>query len=267
MNSEVWLIFQNDQILLRNNSEVDLFPPAASILPLKNIFIRQHCLGQINGKVVYCAEFPPTAAIPADMIAVPLKKTLHQLETHWFNPVVKAYLIIHWDKNHQFCGRCGHATTHSAHAFERVCSQCSLLFYPRISPSMIVLIYQGDHILMARGHHFPPGAYGLIAGFIEAGENIEQAVYREVKEEVNINIKNLRYFGSQPWPFPDSLMIGFIAEYASGELTPNSVELEQAGWYHYEQIPGRPSSKISIANQLIDYFIDQKRKGLSYGSL
>jgi NAD+ diphosphatase len=105
-----------------------------------------------------------------------------------------------------------------------------------------------------------PGVYGLIAGFVEVGETIEDAVHREVKEEVGLRIKNLAYFGSQPWPFPDALMIGFIAEYDSGDLVIDNDEIEAAGWYRYDNLPGRPSVPISIAARLLDHFIDLRSK-------
>ena len=113
---------------------------------------------------------------------------------------------------------------------------------------------------MSRSPHFPPGRYGLIAGFVEAGESIEAAAYREVEEEVGIKIKNLRYFGSQSWPFPDSLMIAFIAEYASGELIIDHNEIEDAGWYRYDNLPGKPSSSVSIAKKLIEHYIEEQIK-------
>jgi NAD+ diphosphatase len=128
------------------------------------------------------------------------------------------------------------------------------------------LIHRDDQILMARSPHFPPGVYGLIAGFVEAGESVEEAVHREVKEEVGLAIKNLRYFGSQAWPFPDSLMIGFFAEYESGDLLIDHSEIEEAGWYHYDQLPGHPSVTISIAYKLIKAFIAEK-KGTTHGAL
>lgn len=133
---------------------------------------------------------------------------------------------------------------------------CHLSFFPRISPSIIVLIKKADHLLMARSPHFLPGVYGLIAGFIDAGESIEEAVHREVKEEVGLKIKNLSYFGSQQWPFPDSLMIAFTADYCSGDITINPDEIEEAGWYKYNNLPGRPQTSVSIASKLIDNFIN-----------
>ena len=120
---------------------------------------------------------------------------------------------------------------------------------------MIVLIHQDDHLLMARSAHFPPGVYGLIAGFVEAGESIEEAVHREVKEEVGLTIKSLVYCGSQPWPFPDSLMMAFTADYEAGEITMDQVEIEDAGWYKYDKLPGLPSMALSIAMKLIDDFV------------
>ena len=114
---------------------------------------------------------------------------------------------------------------------------------------------------MARSPHFAPGVFGLIAGFVEIGESLEEAVFREVKEEVSLDIKNIRYFTSQPWPFPDSLMVGFIADYAGGDIQIDHREIESAGWYRYDHLPGRPSSGISIASKLLEHFIrGQKRK-------
>ncbi|EKD73866.1 MAG: phosphohydrolase (MutT/NUDIX family protein) [uncultured bacterium] len=112
---------------------------------------------------------------------------------------------------------------------------------------------------MARSYHFAPGTYGLIAGFVEIGESVEEAVHREVIEETGITIKNIQYFGSQPWPFPDSLMLAFTAQYASGTLTVNTTELEEANWYRFDHLPGRPGAHLSIANQLIDHFIKSQQ--------
>jgi NAD+ diphosphatase len=126
-----------------------------------------------------------------------------------------------------------------------------------------VLIKKGEHLLMARGSHFPPGIYGLIAGFVETGENLEEAIRREVKEEVGIEIKNPSYFGSQAWPFPDSLMIAFLVEYASGDIQIDKDEIEEAGWYRYDNLPGLPSMKISIASKLLESFVEScKRKNV-----
>ena len=128
------------------------------------------------------------------------------------------------------------------------------LQFPRLSPAVIVLVQRGNQLLMARSRHFAPGVYSVLAGFVEPGETLEEAVEREVFEETGIRVKDIRYFGSQPWPFPHSLMIGFTARYAGGEIKINDEEIEDAGWYTADRLPGQPG-KISIARQLIEWFV------------
>lgn len=242
---EYWCLFKGDRLILVEGHQQ---------------LSKQHKLLEQDNMVVYCAEINEMHTLYNSKDFLPLKKALDVLEPNWYGIVTKAFAILNWDRNHHFCGRCGtvlqdnpsHGTVH----FERECPKCHLLFYPRISPSVIVRIRKDDQILMARSPHFPPGAYGLIAGFVEAGESLEEAAHREVHEEVNIKIKNLQYFGSQPWPFPDSLMVAFTADYESGELTIDKTELEDAGWYRYDQLPGRPSTRISIGSRLIEDFVN-----------
>ena len=136
----------------------------------------------------------------------------------------------------------------------KICPACGFLTFPRISPAIIVRITDNDRILLARSPHFPPGMYSVLAGFIEPGESLEAGILREVHEEVGVRIDNLAYFGSQPWPFPDSLMIGFTARYASGEIRCDGVEIEDAGWYGRENMPGLPGH-MSIAHALISDYL------------
>ena len=256
---EYWFVFQSDQLLiLKNETDITLLTSHV-ISPLESTLARRHSLGRFLDSNIYCAELPHDSSITENMALIPVKHALEILGSEWYGMVVKAYSIINWDKNHHFCGRCGGVTTKIANAFERVCTDCALTFYPRISPSIIVRILKGDQILLARSHYFKPGVYALIAGFVEPGETLEEAVHREVKEEVGIHIKNLSYFGSQAWPFPDSLMMSFTADYAYGDLIINPNEIEEAGWYDYDKLPGFPSSRISIARKLIDQFITEKK--------
>lgn len=185
---------------------------------------------------------------------VTTREALHVINSKEFSMLARGLSLIQWDKHHRFCGQCAKETTLTKQAFERHCIDCQMNYYPRISPAIIVLIHRGDEILMARSSHFPPGIYALIAGFVEAGETLEEAVHREVFEEVGIKIKNLSYYGSQPWPFPDSLMIGFTAEYESGDILIDKNELEDAGWYRYNQLPGLPSFPMSMAFEMIHQF-------------
>lgn len=134
------------------------------------------------------------------------------------------------------------------------CPDCGLLSYPRISPAIIVLVMKEDRLLLARAHRHPPGFYSVLAGFVEPGENLEEAVAREIREEVGIEVEDICYFGSQPWPFPDSLMIAFTCRYSSGDITLEEDELQDAGWFSPSDLPPIPP-KISIARQLIDWFV------------
>jgi len=259
VNAEYGFIFQKDKLLiLKKESDIRL-PTSTLLSSLQPHFIREYPLGVFNNNHCFCAEIPADITIPQDLIPTPLRSCFEILGMNWFAAMSKAISVITWDNNHQYCGRCSNKTIAKSGVFERVCSQCGLSFYPRISPSMIVLIKNGDKILMSRSPHFPTGAYGLIAGFVEVGESIEDTVHREVKEEVGLTIKNLRYFGSQSWPFPDSLMIGFTADYDSGEIILDTTEIESADWYRYDQLPGGPSVSISIARKLIDHFISEQQ--------
>ena len=131
------------------------------------------------------------------------------------------------------------------------CPACGLLAYPRISPAVMVLVERGDDLLLARSPHFLPGVFSALAGFVEAGESVEQCAAREVREEVGVEIARLRYFRSQSWPFPNSLMIAFFADYAGGEITPDPAEIEAAGWFPRKALPPLPD-QASIARHLID---------------
>ncbi|WP_134586094.1 NAD(+) diphosphatase, partial [Pseudomonas aeruginosa] len=160
-------------------------------------------------------------------------------------------------RHNRFCGNCG--TRMQAQDHERVmqCPQCGLHQYPRLSPSMIVLVTRGDEVLLARSPRFVPGVYSTLAGFVEAGESVEQCVVREVREEVGVEVANLEYIGSQNWPFPHSLMLGFHAEYVSGEIVPQEDEIEDAQWFSLDALPPLPAQR-SIARHLIDLYLARR---------
>ncbi|AAO90477.1 NAD(+) diphosphatase [Coxiella burnetii] len=201
-----------------------------------------HNLGVYNNCYCYAAEVDEQFDKDENYVWMSLRSAVENIDQKWFSVAARAYQIINWDKNHRYCGRCGQETKKNSNIFERQCLSCNLFFYPKISPSIIVLIRKANKILLARKSEFPAGVYGLIAGFVEPGESLEEALHREVAEEVGISIKNIHYFGSQPWPFPDSLMLAFIADYAGGEIELNDGELESAGWYDANHLPGLPSS-------------------------
>jgi NAD+ diphosphatase len=163
----------------------------------------------------------------------------------------RAIQLLDWQKNHRYCGKCGVPTAIKTGQFAMSCTACGLVVYPRISPAVMVLISRGDELLLARSHRFRPGIYSALAGFVEAGETLEQCVSREVLEEVGITITNLRYFSSQSWPFPDSLMVAFFADYVGGNINPDPAEIEDAKWFSRGALPALPEP-VSLARQLID---------------
>ena len=166
----------------------------------------------------------------------------------------RAVQLLEFEASCQFCGRCGTRTEPSTVEHARVCPGCGETIYPRLSPAVIVLVARGDECLLARSPRFPPGMYSAIAGFVEPGETIEHAVERELAEECGVRLRRLRYAGSQPWPFPHSLMLGFHAEEAGGELRVDGSEIEAADWFHRDRLPLLPSPG-SIARRLIEEFV------------
>lgn len=166
--------------------------------------------------------------------------------------------ILHWRKSNQFCGCCGEKTKHKEDERAMVCTNCGNVVYPRISPATITAVFRGDEILLAHNRNFRNDMHSLIAGFVEPGETLEQCVAREIFEEVGIRVKNIQYFSSQPWPFPDSLMLAFTAEYESGEIKEDQTEITHASWYLGDQLPEIPGMD-SVAGRLIRWFRDEKR--------
>lgn len=249
-------IFSGHELLLIKNGE-DYHIPEFAPENIGEILTQPQAMGFYHQHACYVSEMTKPAQSEPNQVWLPLKVAVEHLGLPWFGAVARAYQVINWEKNHRFCGRCGQPTSKMPQGFERRCEPCKLFFFPRISPSIIVMVRKNEKILLARQARFAPGIYALIAGFVEVGESLEEAIHREVQEEVGISVKNIRYFGSQPWPFPDSLMLAFTADYAAGEIDLSSGELEAAGWYDAKHLPGLPASKISISRQLIDYFLSE----------
>jgi NAD+ diphosphatase len=206
------------------------------------------CLGKVD---CWGAELPADAEAPAGMTFQGLRALFSVLDDAHFALAGRALQLVDWDRTHQFCGRCGERTQASREERVRICPACKLAAYPRVAPAVMALVKRQKQILLARGRHFPPGMYSALAGFVEPGESLEQCLAREVAEEVGVQISNTRYFASQPWPFPHSLMIAFVCDWASGEIKPQDDEIEEANWFEVLQLPKLPS-KISIARRLID---------------
>ncbi len=187
-----------------------------------------------------------------------LREMLGVLSEQHFQLAGRALQISRWQINHRYCGRCGAFTSMATDEFRLDCKQCGMDYFPRISPCVIGLVKKGEYCLLASGVRHPETLFSTLAGFIEVGESAEQAFVREVKEEVNIDIHNLQYAGSQPWPFPGQLMIGFTADYLSGDIVIDPKEIVEAGWFRYDNLPNVPPEH-SIAGQLIKRFVKSHR--------
>lgn len=223
--------------------------------------VRHQYLGTLEGQHCYAIELEHNAAPPPEMQFLDLRMLFGRLEEVHHAVAGRAVQIMEWDRTHQFCGACGGPTERSETERSRTCKRCNLVQFPRLSPAMIVAVERDDEILLARSPHFPPGILSVLAGFVEPGESAEEAVAREVKEETNIDVEDVRYFASQPWPFPNSLMLGFTARYRGGEIAVDGVEIEEAGWYRYDQMPTTFAGNISISQWLMNDFIERKGGG------
>jgi NAD+ diphosphatase len=249
-----WFAFREESLLVHEDSPSVRILSAVNFSDLGLEASSQHYLGLLDGRRCFAVELPNDATAPEGMVFEGLRQVFEQVDEDLFWVGARAVQIVEWERTHKFCGRCGVPTELQTSERARKCPRCGLLHYPRLSPAVIVLIERGDRVLMARSRRFPSGMFSVLAGFVEPGESLEEAIVREVKEEVGISLRDLRYFGSQPWPFPHSLMIGFTASYAGGEIVIDATELEEAGWFTAGQLPQLPG-KISIARKLIDWFI------------
>ncbi len=207
-----------------------------------------------GGKCFYTVEIPRDCALPENLHYEDLRECIHLLGKDRGAAVARAVELGYWNREHRFCGACGLLTEICDDNGARRCGACQIEFFPRLSPAIIVRITRGNEIMLAHNRRFSSAHYSCIAGFVESGENFEDCVHRETAEEVNIRIKNIRYFGSQSWPFPHSLIAGFTAEYAGGELKPDGDEIDDAKWFTVDRLPDIPAPG-SISRELIDDFV------------
>ena len=230
-------------------------PPTGDDLRWVDLDIHyQHYLGRYRGRDCFAADV--SGSVPEGYTRSGLRAWLGRVDASVFYLAGRAQQIVEWHNTHQFCGRCG--TRMQDHVADRAkqCPDCSLIAYPRLSPSIIVLIHRSEEMLLARNANWPTGMYSTLAGFVEPGESIEQTVHREVFEEVGLRVKNLDYRGSQSWPFPNSLMLGFHAEYESGEIVYQDGEIADAKWFRFDDLPNVPPG-TAISKWLIDAFVNE----------
>ena len=263
-----WYVFQGDRLLVEMGPPQPapddpriVSRPSWARLALQKCNMDPNLLGFTPARILYvgcldgthcwAAEAPKDAPAPPSTGWTGLRALFSVLEDAQFAVAGRALQLIDWDRTHQFCGRCGARTVAKSEERARVCPECKLSVYPRIAPAIMALVRKGREVLLGRSPHFPPGMYSALAGFVEPGETLEQCLAREVEEEVGLRVSRIRYFASQPWPFPHSLMIAFVCEWQSGEIRPQAGEIEEANWFDLLHLPKLPS-KISIARRLID---------------
>lgn len=255
-----WFGFLGSQILVTEGPQglaKDLGVPWGGGLEELGVeVVRSQYLGTLQGRPCYAAQLSQDQDLPSGLALKPLRGLHGQLDDAMFAIAGRAIQLVEWDRTHQYCGGCATPMEQSLHERVKRCPRCNLSQYPRLSPAVIMLVSRGPEVLLARAPRFRDGMYSVLAGFVEPGESLEETVAREVREEVGIEIQDIRYFGSQPWPFPNSLMIGFTARYASGDIVIDPVEIETADWFTKDNLPPVPG-KLSIARKLIDWFVAQ----------
>ena len=256
-----WFLFHGTQLLVRSGAaggalcvpqltdpvEFGLTPDATQYL------------GTLAGVPCFLGAFAHLpVSLPPEYRFVNLRELFSVLPDPVYAVATRAAHLAQWDLTHRFCSRCAHPVTLKTDERAKHCAACGLVIFPQIAPAVIVAVRRNREILLARSPRFPPGMYSVLAGFVEAGESLEACAHREIREEAGIEVCNLRYFASQPWPYPQSLMLGFTAEYAGGELAVDGVEVTEAGWFSGDRLPQLPG-KLSIARALIDDFVQASR--------
>ncbi|HEX7475951.1 MAG TPA: NAD(+) diphosphatase [Dehalococcoidales bacterium] len=255
-----WFVFGSTRLLIKVNDDKVSIPYARSVEEFNLSPIRTQYLGTLEGQPCYSAEVSAETQEPEGMSFRDLRSLYGALEEDEFLLAGKALQISNWDQTHQYCGRCGLKTETVKGERAKKCPACGFISYPRISPAVITAVLKDNKILLTHYAAFRLRFHSLIAGFVEPGETLEECVQREVMEEVGLKVKNIKYFGSQPWPFPHSMMIGFTAEYESGEIAVDGIEIGEAAWYDAQNLPEIPG-KMSIAREIIDWYVEGRGKG------
>ena len=259
-----WLLFQGGRVLVYADGD-DLRLPRGGVELLENLLCDQPVLlGTLDD--VPCVACPVRSTdLPASLRAIDIRELYGRCEDTLYAVVGYAAHLLAWQRTSRFCPACGGTTEASEGDWGRRCSACGFTRYPQLSPAILALVYDGEQVLLA---HKPGwGArYSIIAGFVEPGETLEECVRREVEEEVGVQLGRITYAGSQPWPFPDQLMIGFMAEYAGGTLRIDEQELDDARWFHVDALPEIPAP-LSLSRRMIDQWVAIHRNVKADGQL
>jgi NAD+ diphosphatase len=251
LSSALWFVFRESELLVSESAApqlpVVLHPRALGFEVRHELY-----LGRLGAEHCFACAVGASVPAAAGWTWRGLRWLFGRLPEDQFALAGRALQLVDWDRTSLYCGRCGATTVLRDAERARECPACGLVAYPRLAPAVMALVKRAPgEILLARSPRFPPGMYSALAGFVEPGETLEQCLEREVLEEVGVRVANVRYFASQPWPFPHSLMIAFVADWAGGEIAIDGVEIEAAGWFAPDRLPPLPQP-ISIARRLID---------------
>jgi len=260
MDKKAFFFRENSLLVPESHSKTVTNPEIpliySDIFPGSEVITIPDVTGSMAGDITFVNVLPETQ-LPFSWKAVPIRQAFIQ-ESGLNTRMLRAFHIAQWRLDSVFCGRCGEKNTDAADELARLCPVCNHREYPRISPAVIVIILNNEgQALLAHNKKFAKGVYSLIAGFNEAGESLEETVARETREETGIEICNIRYITSQPWPFPNSLMAAFAADYASGTIKPDGAEIEDAQWFSPGNLPFLPGPG-SVSRLLIQKWIDKQ---------
>jgi len=262
MSGTTWsFVFAGRRLLLKSTDDGGSIPTSNEVAELLESLGPDAAqfdleIPAVNERASLLHAIPDDFEAPEGFELTELRASHALLAEPFYRAAGTARQMIDWIQTHRFCSRCGAPTERHTGRTAMACPDCGQMHVPRLAPAVIVLIQRGREALLGRSPRFPPGMYSTIAGFVEPGESLEECLHREIDEEVGVRVTNLRYFGSQPHPFPHSLMVGFIVDWESGDIRLDEDEIEDARWFTPETMPDLPRP-MSIARALIEDFIER----------
>ncbi|MGW8320358.1 MAG: NAD(+) diphosphatase [Thermodesulfobacteriota bacterium] len=261
-DNDLWFIIHEEKLAVRKDDVGYSLPRFSDVKQAQGALEGAEYFGLKEGSSCFLVDLPDPGILAGGFEFRGIFELLGLLEDELLLVAGCAAQLIRWGRSHKYCGQCGRPTEDKTDERAKTCPDCGLNCYPRLSPAVIVAVVKDDRLLLATSPRFRTRFWSVLAGFVEPGETLEECVVREVQEEVGILVRNVRYFDSQPWPFPDSLMLGFTAEYAEGEIKTDGAEIVDAEWFAADNLPNIPP-KVSIARRLIDWFVENHSKAVS----
>ncbi|NUQ79676.1 MAG: NAD(+) diphosphatase [Polyangiaceae bacterium] len=254
----IWFLYRGQEMLVELGAG-GVSPPRGGDAMIADLSARGAplYLGRFNGVPCMAVDMDEAAPIPADLRAMGLRALFGKVPADLYSIAGYAFEMLYWQRSSSFCAFCGGPAAPSLNEWSKRCERCGHIAYPRVSPCVIVLIHDGDRVLLSHKPGWGP-MHSVIAGFVEPGESLEECLAREALEEVGLEVDDIRYFGSQPWPYPHQLMVGFFARYRGGEIRIDTNELDAADWFHVDNLPQIPGP-LSIARQLLDTWTASRR--------